>query len=64
MFIWSCINEPCSHEDPDPNLCAGVHEWRDGKRFVKEGDKLYLEGTNTPAGRCINFSFTLLQLRL
>ena len=35
----------------DPNLHDGVHEWRDGKRFVKEGDKLYLEGTNTLAGR-------------
>jgi N-acetylglucosamine-6-phosphate deacetylase len=35
----------------DPNLRDGVHEWRDGKRFVKEGDKLYLEGTETLAGR-------------
>ncbi|KAJ7686521.1 Metallo-dependent hydrolase [Mycena rosella] len=47
----------------DPNLRDGVHEWRDGKRFVKEGDKLYLEGTSTLAGsvvtldKCIrNFS--------
>ncbi|KAJ6512742.1 hypothetical protein C8R45DRAFT_961236 [Mycena sanguinolenta] len=31
----------------DPNLRAGTHdsEWRDGKRFVKEYYKLYLEGT-------------------
>ena len=35
----------------DPNLKDGVHEWRDGKRFVKSGDKLYLEGTDTLAGR-------------
>jgi len=35
----------------DPNLQDGIHEWRDGKRFIKEGDKLYLEGTNTLAGR-------------
>lgn len=35
----------------DPHLHDGIHEWRDGKRFVKEGDKLYLEGTNTLAGR-------------
>ena len=35
----------------DPNLQDGVHEWREGKRFVKEGDKLYLEGTTTLAGR-------------
>ena len=37
----------------DPNLKDGVHEWRDGKRFVKEGVKLYLEGTNTLAGRFV-----------
>ncbi|KAF9071624.1 Metallo-dependent hydrolase [Rhodocollybia butyracea] len=37
----------------DPNLRDGVHEWRDGKRFVKEGDKLYLEGTETLAGSVV-----------
>jgi len=37
----------------DPHLQDGVHEWRDGKRFVKEGDKLYLEGTNTLAGSVV-----------
>jgi len=35
----------------DPNLKDGIYEWRDGQRYVKEGDKLYLEGTNTLAGR-------------
>ncbi|KAA1472185.1 hypothetical protein DENSPDRAFT_881059 [Dentipellis sp. KUC8613] len=25
----------------DPNLKDGVHEWQDGKQFVKEGSKLY-----------------------
>lgn len=39
----------------DPNLRDGVHEWRDGRRFVKEGDKLYIEGTDTLAGRWISF---------
>ena len=37
----------------DPNLKDGVHEWRDGKRFVKEGVKLYLEGTTTLAGSVV-----------
>ncbi|KAJ6631608.1 Metallo-dependent hydrolase [Mycena sp. CBHHK59/15] len=37
----------------DPNLRDGVHEWRDGKRFVKEGDRLYLEGTTTLAGSVV-----------
>ncbi|PCH35761.1 carbohydrate esterase family 9 protein [Wolfiporia cocos MD-104 SS10] len=37
----------------DPNLKDGPHEWRDGKRFIKEGDKLYLEGTDTLAGSVV-----------
>ncbi|KAJ7209755.1 carbohydrate esterase family 9 protein [Mycena pura] len=37
----------------DPNLRDGAHEWRDGQRIVKEGDKLYLEGTNTLAGSVV-----------
>ena len=37
----------------DPHLHDGIHEWRDGKRFVKEGDKLYLEGTDTLAGSVV-----------
>ncbi|KZT18303.1 carbohydrate esterase family 9 protein [Neolentinus lepideus HHB14362 ss-1] len=37
----------------DPHLKDGVHEWRDGKKFVKEGDKLYLEGTDTLAGSVV-----------
>jgi hypothetical protein len=35
----------------DPHLRDGVHEWRDGQRFVKQGYKLFLEGTDTLAGR-------------
>lgn len=37
----------------DPSLKDGIHEWRDGKRFVKEGFKLYLEGTTTLAGSVV-----------
>jgi len=37
----------------DPNLKDGIHEWREGKRFVKEGIKLYLEGTTTLAGSVV-----------
>ncbi|KAG6841420.1 hypothetical protein C0991_011314 [Blastosporella zonata] len=37
----------------DPNLRDGVYEWRDGQRFVKEGYKLYLEGTDTLAGSVV-----------
>ena len=35
----------------DPHLPDGVHEWRDDKRLVKKGDKLFIEGTDTLAGR-------------
>ena len=45
----------------DPNLKDGVHAWRDGKRFVKEGDKLYLEGTDTLAGRYVFVTLLLTQ---
>lgn len=37
----------------DPHLKDGVHPWRDGRNFVKEGDKLYLEGTTTLAGSVV-----------
>jgi N-acetylglucosamine-6-phosphate deacetylase len=41
----------------DPNLKDGVHAWRDGENFVKEGDKLYLEGTDTLAGRSVSLYY-------
>ena len=47
----------------DPHLKDGVHEWRDGKRFVKEGAKLYLEGTDTLAGRCVPSAFPPCAIR-
>ncbi|KAF9486026.1 Metallo-dependent hydrolase [Pholiota conissans] len=37
----------------DPHLKDGVHEWRDGRRFVKEGDSLFVEGTRTLAGSVV-----------
>jgi N-acetylglucosamine-6-phosphate deacetylase len=37
----------------DPHLADGVHAWRDGQRFVKAGDRLYLEGTDTLAGSVV-----------
>lgn len=43
----------------DPHLKDGVHEWRDGKRLIKEGVKVYIEGTNTLAGRCVFISGSL-----
>ncbi|TDL20061.1 Metallo-dependent hydrolase [Rickenella mellea] len=37
----------------DPHLRDGVHDWRDGKRLVKEGVRLYIEGTDTLAGSVV-----------
>ncbi|KAH9036114.1 Metallo-dependent hydrolase [Lactarius pseudohatsudake] len=48
----------------DPHLKDGVHEWRDGKRFVKEGIKLYLEGTDTLAGSVVTLDTCVRNLSL
>lgn len=37
----------------DPHMRDGVHDWRDGKRLVKEGVRLYIEGTDTLAGSVV-----------
>jgi N-acetylglucosamine-6-phosphate deacetylase len=37
----------------DPNMKDGTYNWRDGKRLVKSGDKLYIEGTDTLAGSVV-----------
>ncbi|KAF9451525.1 carbohydrate esterase family 9 protein [Macrolepiota fuliginosa MF-IS2] len=37
----------------DPHLKDGVYEWREGQRYVKEGLRLYLEGTDTLAGSVV-----------
>lgn len=44
-----------------PDLANGIHNWRDGKRLIKEGLKLYIEGTDTLAGRFVFNSFFELQ---
>jgi N-acetylglucosamine-6-phosphate deacetylase len=49
----------------DPSMPDGVHNWRDGKRILKEGDKLYIEGTDTLAGSYVaSFTFSSVYLRL
>lgn len=35
----------------DPHLPDGPHDWRDGRRVNKKGDKLVIDGTDTLAGR-------------
>ncbi len=34
----------------DPHLPDGSHDWR-GRRVVKQGSRLFIEGTDTLAGR-------------
>ncbi|THH11823.1 hypothetical protein EW146_g7906 [Bondarzewia mesenterica] len=53
VFPEGCILITDAMKILDPHLRDGVHEWRDGKRFVKEGVKLYLEGTDTLAGSVV-----------
>ncbi|RDB25489.1 N-acetylglucosamine-6-phosphate deacetylase [Hypsizygus marmoreus] len=43
----------------DPHLRDGVHEWRDGQRFIKDGYKLYLEGTTTLAGSVVTLDTSI-----
>jgi N-acetylglucosamine-6-phosphate deacetylase len=38
----------------DPHLPDGPHEWRDGRRVFKKGDKLVIDGTDTLAGRSVH----------
>ncbi|GJJ10848.1 hypothetical protein Clacol_005076 [Clathrus columnatus] len=37
----------------DPHLEDGLHDWRDNRRLIKEGVKLYIEGTDTLAGSVV-----------
>ncbi|KAL5478928.1 NAG2 [Sanghuangporus weigelae] len=37
----------------DPNMPNGTYDWRDGRRVVKEGVRLYIEGTDTLAGSVV-----------
>ena len=39
----------------DPKLQDGVHEWHGGRNIVKEGDRIYLEGTAILAGRRVHY---------
>ncbi|KAL1405982.1 N-acetyl-glucosamine-6-phosphate deacetylase [Vanrija albida] len=39
----------------DPNLPDGVHHWREGFSFRKEGLRVVIDGTNTLAGSAIPF---------
>ena len=44
----------------DPKLQDGVHEWHGERKIVKEGDKIYLEGTTVLVGRRVPFFFISL----
>ena len=37
----------------DPNMPNGVYDWRYGRRVVKDGVRLYIEGTDTLAGSVV-----------
>ncbi|PPQ83195.1 hypothetical protein CVT25_004253 [Psilocybe cyanescens] len=46
----------------DPNIKDGVYEWRDGQKLVKEGEKLYIEGTTTLAGSVVTLDHCVRNL--
>jgi len=46
----------------DPNLPDGLHDWRPGTKFRKEGPTVYIDGTNTLAGSCAPLPLCLRNL--
>lgn len=51
-----------AHSIMDPNLPDGVHNWRPGVQFRKEGSTVYINETNTLAGSCAPLSLCLRNL--
>ncbi|ORY34266.1 N-acetylglucosamine-6-phosphate deacetylase, putative [Naematelia encephala] len=46
----SCVLVTDAQSIMDPNLPDGVHDWRPGVKFRKEGHRVVIDGTNTLAG--------------
>ena len=46
----------------DPNLPDGVHDWRPGLKFRKEGYRVVIDGTNTLAGSCSPMPYLIRNL--
>lgn len=40
----------------DPHLPDGIHDWRDGRSLLKDGDRLTIAGTDTLAGRYVQLA--------
>jgi len=38
----------------DPHMEDGIYDWREGRKVVKEGVRLYIAGTDTLAGRYVS----------
>ncbi len=52
-YLAACILVTDATKMLDPHLENGVHKWRNGKRFVKSGDKLSLEDMDTLVGSVV-----------
>lgn len=46
----------------DPNLPDGVHYWRPGLQFRKEGYRVVIDGTDTLAGSCSPMPYCIRNL--
>lgn len=46
----------------DPNLPDGVHDWRPGVKFYKEGYRVVIDGTDTLAGSCSPMPYLIRNL--
>lgn len=47
------LTDDLAQSPMDPALPDGVHDWRPGVKFRKEGYKVTIEGTDTLAGRSV-----------
>jgi N-acetylglucosamine-6-phosphate deacetylase len=52
-YIGSILTTRLAQSIMDPGLEDGVHDWRPGVKFRKDGYRVVIDGTNTLAGRYV-----------
>ncbi|THH00199.1 hypothetical protein EW145_g7123 [Phellinidium pouzarii] len=52
-WLCACHRRAAAMKILDPNMPDGTYDWRDNRRVVKEGVRLFIEGTDTLAGSVV-----------
>lgn len=55
-------DRPIAQSILDPSLPDGVHDWRPGVKFRKDGYKVVIDGTDTLAGSCSPMPYCIRNL--